>query len=585
MSREPCSGRNRLGSVTRPQYLWGLGPVLLLLASSTFGSSADCTEGDPQQNHNLTLGYAPALPNFDFTAGLQRWGDDKDHLPQGQEKTVRKIYINTLPIFDTTATHESYWLYRWINSVHTFTRPRVIERLLLFSTGDPVNERQLDESERLLRNESYIGDAEIRVVRDCQDSVDLEVVTREVWTLAPDISFKSSGGETSGHLGFRDSNFLGTGKSINLRFKQDPDRNKLQLHYNDPNFQGKRVNIGAHVEKNSDGYDRLFDVGLPFYALDARRSWGVSAADSKFAQYRYVDSIKTSGVQVQETLIGVIWGFSEGLVGGQVNRYAFGAQSEKKAYGTLSNELASAQVPGDLSLTYPFFEYQQVQDLYKIGFNINQIRRSEDIHLGRDLRVRLGYSAEGQRVILQGDWTDTWLARNEMLLQSSLDWRGLWRVKEQAIEDGELNLRIKFHRGQTKNRSLVVGAELSLLKNSLSQTELTLGGDKGLRGYESNYQSGDTVFLVSAEERVFTQYEPFDLFYIGYAAFVDVGRAWFRGQKSANDNWQTDVGLGLRLLPSKSDRGQVVHLDLAFTLKSRNGDRRMLLSVEMKKTL
>ena len=195
--------------------------------------------------------------------------------------------------------------------------------------------------------------------------------------------------------------------------KNEPDRNKLQLHYNDPNFQGKRINLSVRVEKNSDGYHRAFDISLPFYALDTRRSWGVRTAESQFTQSRYVDAVKVSALQVQEQAVSTYFGVSEGLIDEQVARYLFGLQLEKQHYATLPDEIAPARVPDDLNLAYPFVEYQQLQDDYKIGFNINQIKRSEDIHLGRDLRARLGYSPKGRQVILQGVWADTWLSRDK----------------------------------------------------------------------------------------------------------------------------------------------------------------------------
>ncbi|MEJ6590687.1 MAG: BamA/TamA family outer membrane protein [SAR86 cluster bacterium] len=559
--------------------LRGVWLALLMTPGWALGADLNCQADATFED------YEPTLPGYDFNAGLQRWGDDIDRIKVGHKKTVRKIYINTLPIFDPANAQENFALYRWANSVHRYTRPAVIERLLLFSTGEQVDDHLLDESERLLRQENYIADSAIRVVRDCLDEVDLEVVTHEVWTLTPEISVKSSGGDTSTSLGFRDANFLGSGKSIGLGVKQEPDRNKLQFHYNDRYFQGKRLNLSVRVEKNSDGYYRSFDVRLPFYALDTRRSWGVGATESLLTQSRYVDAVKVSALQVQDQAVSTYFGMSEGLIDGQVARYLFGLQLEKQHYATLPDEIAPVRVPDDLNLAYPFVEYQQVQDDYKIGFNINQMKRSEDIHLGRDLRARLGYSPNGRQVILQGVWADTWLSRDKMLLQSNLSWRGRWDINRQAIADGELNLALKFHRGQTDNRSLVMAMEISMLKNPLDQYELTLGGDKGLRGYRSNYLSGDSLILLTMEERVFTQYEPFGLFNLGFAAFADVGRAWFRDVDVDKDGWKADVGVGLRLLPSKSDKGQVIHLDVAFPVNDRNSGRSMLVSVEMKRTL
>ena len=75
------------------------------------------------------------------------------------------------------------------------------------------------------------------------------------------------------------------------------------------------------------------------------------------------------------------------------------------------------------------------------------------------------------------------------------------------------------------------------------------------------------------------------MFNVGFAAFVDVGRAVFRGFDSPRDGWKADVGVGLRLLPSKADKDQVIHLDVAFPVNDSNSGRSMLISAEVKKTL
>ena len=566
------------------RWLWGCCGLMVSGWLQAAIVPAACSDAAPAAGAGPA--YVAALPGYDFTAGIQRWGGGKDRVAVQTEKTVGRIYINTLPIFDLANAQENNRLYRWVNRVHTFTRPIVIERMLLFRPGDAVHERLLDESERILRREKYVSDSSIRVVRECGETVDLEVITREVWSLTPEISLKSIGGDTSGSYGFRDSNFFGTGKSVSVASKREFERDKLLLNYNDPNYQGKRINLSGQLEINSDGFDRRFGVSLPFYALDTRRTWGVHFSESELTQSQYVDAVKISALQVQARAANMFFGGSPGLVAGVVNRYLFGVQVEQQRYRLLPDEIAPAELADDLNLAYPYVEFQQVENKYKVGFNINQIKRSEDIHLGRTLRARLGYSGwHGERLVTEGEWHDTWLARDKMLLQSSVDWRGRWNVQAQAIEDAEVNARVRFHREQTASRSLVLSMAFALLKNPPAHAELTLGGDKGLRGYRSRYLSGDTTLLFGAEQRLFTRYEPFGLFNVGFAAFVDVGRAVFRGVDSPRDGWKADVGVGLRLLPSKADKDQVIHLDVAFPVNDSNSGRSMLISAEVKKTL
>ena len=44
---------------------------------------------------------------------------------------------------------------------------------------------------------------------------------------------------------------------------------------------------------------------------------------------------------------------------------------------------------------------------------------------------------------------------------------------------------------------------------------MLLGGDNGLRGYPLRYQAGTSRALLTLEERYYTGWYPFHLFYVG----------------------------------------------------------------------
>jgi hypothetical protein len=79
------------------------------------------------------------------------------------------------------------------------------------------------------------------------------------------------------------------------------------------------------------------------------------------------------------------------------------------------------------------------------------------------------------------------------------------------------------------------------------------------------YQTGDRRFLVSVEQRFFTDWHVLRLVHVGAAIFVDVGRCWFAGAPVGPDSGVLkDAGLGLRISSSRSGRGNMVHLDVAI---------------------
>src|SRR5262245_49692478 len=117
----------------------------------------------------LSLADDPALPA------------DEDLESQGA--VIGEITVNVGDVFDPSDPQEDRRLFRMANRLHRTTRESVIRDQLLVHSGDRYSRRLLEESERLLRQDRYLYEAEIRPVRYAGNRVDLEVITRDVWTL------------------------------------------------------------------------------------------------------------------------------------------------------------------------------------------------------------------------------------------------------------------------------------------------------------------------------------------------------------------------------------------------------------------
>ena len=409
-------------------------------------------------------------------------------------------------------------------------------------------------------------------------------MTKEVWTLVPELSFKSSGGDSESSFGMHDTNFLGTGKYVAASYQQDIDRDKVKLEYRDRNIKGRHIDLRGLLEDSSDGFLRAVRLSLPFFSLNAKRSWGshLIKTESEVSQYAFGEKVSTIAIDNQQ--LGFFMGHSEGLVNGQTHRWLYGVNWYDESYAKADNGLKPPAIPNDLELLYPYIEYQQVEDKYWETYNIHKIGRSEDIHVGRYLRARFGYSPiDEQRLLFEGEWRETIIAKRKALLQSSFEWSGRWNTETQTKEDIRLDFLLNLHRGQTDTRSLVMRLEVSALFNQPDFRQITLGGSSGLRGYETRYFAGDTRVLLSIEERRYTRFEPFKLFRVGFAAFADIGTAWYR-DGDISEKWHSDVGFGLRLMPSKSNSGQIIHIDLAYPINFDSA-KSPQLSVEVKKTL
>lgn len=525
----------------------------------------------------------PADSGFDFTEDISRWGSRESFDLDSRQYQVRSIQLNQLPIFDLSNPRENKRLFRWVNRVHIPTRQQVIRHQLLFEEGETVNSRMLSENERLLRQQKYASDARIRVLNRCEQTVDLEVVTREVWTLVPGFSFHTSGGDNSVDFGLRDSNALGSGQRVSLFYSNDANRSSYKLAFENPNIGNTHRVLKLQADKSTDGFHYLAEYELPFYALDASKAWKFGYESAKEVLYQYQFGRRVSEVERQQDTAELSRGISSGLVDGLVTRLRYGLREEQYRYAPGVKHPSPLSLPNDLSMIYPFLELESIEDKYAVAYNISQIYRTEDLQLGRSFSTSIGFAPNsGGRVILKGRYADTLLSRPKMLLQWRADWRARWNPSDKLWEDTLINTNIDFHRGQTENRTLYLGLAASKAINLNTSEQLTLGGSTGLRGFDSHYLNGDAMVKFTAEERMFSSRQILQLFRVGVAGFVDVGRVYGKEQWGAGRTF-SNVGLGLRLAPSKTDEARIIHIDLAYPLGNNiPGGKSVQLVVEAK---
>jgi hemolysin activation/secretion protein len=112
-----------------------------------------------------------------------------------------------------------------------------------------------------------------------------------------------------------------------------------------------------------------------------------------------------------------------------------------------------------------------------------------------------------------------------------------------------------------------MGLQATAGSNLDADTQVLLGGDSGLRGYPLRYQAGTGRWLFTAEQRMFSNWFPFQLFNVGGAMFFDMGGVTGRDPLGSDPQGVLkDVGVGLRFGNSRSALGNVLHVDFAFPL-------------------
>lgn len=488
--------------------------------------------------------------------------------------TIGEIRVVAKSIFDPDRPGEDKWVFRMANRLHRTTRPEVIQRQILLQPGDPYSPEAMAESERILRANSYLYEAEIRPIPAADGLIDLEVVTRDVWTLKAGVSFNRAGGENSTDFTLQDSNFLGTGKDLTLWRISNVDRTSTLFRYRDPGLFGTRTQLELSAADYSDGGSRRFEIERPFYALDVRR-----AAGFKVYMYDRIDSLYELGDIVQKIAhtreqVEAYVGFSPGLAHGASRRWLIGFNRELDEFEYPPGGDSTPLPPVNRLFTYPWIGFEYVEDGFVTERQLDQIQRTEDLNLGTQFQARVGWSTAGlgadrDHLIAATKVTTGWRPGGRQLLLASFEGGSRWgnRGRENFVVGGHL----RYYLRNFGKSVLYLAAEGALSEKLDPETQILLGGDTGLRGYPLRYQAGDRKWLLQVEQRIFSDRELFHVLHLGGAVFYDVGRAWFKDGYFEEQPVLQDVGLGLRLGSSRSSSGAMVHIDLAYPLDRREG--------------
>jgi hypothetical protein len=506
-------------------------------------------------------------------------------IPPGS--VIGEVRIVNQDIFDPSRPGEDRKIFHFANRLHRTTRPGVIESQILFQPGDVFSPELVAESARLLRQNDYLYDVEIKPILREDGKVDVEVTTRDVWTLQGSASFSRSGGENNTSFSLEDTNVLGTGKELSVARIGTFDRTSNLIRFRDPNLLGSRVSLTASYADNSDGGRQRLELEKPFYSLTTRWAAGARALHDERIERLFKAGKPTAGFEQRHDFLEVYGGLSTGLVNGTTRRLRAGFTHSSETF------VPSAQLPKDLlvflpkdrTIAYPWISFESVQDHFVVERDLNRFERSEDMNLGWQYNVLVGWSdptfgANRESLIFQSAFSSGWRPTSRQLIeaQGGVSTRWAENNAENLVAGGRMRWYARNFGNQLFYASL--GADLAYRLDQ--EDQLLLGGDSGLRGYPLRYQAGDRRVLLTLEQRFFTNREIFHLAHLGAAVFFDAGQAWFVDELTSRDTYLAqeqkilkDVGFGLRLGSSRSSRGGVLHLDVAFPLDGNSSIERV----------
>ena len=532
-------------------------------------------------------GFAAKLTDLEHTRIEEPRPADlpKDSELEAAGAVIGTIDIDIRNIFNENDWRETNGLFRLANHLHIRTKRSTIQAQLLFASGDKYAARKLAETERALRLLTYVYDARVVPVRYADGKVDVKVITKDVRTLSPGLSFGRAGGTNSTNFNIQDTNFLGWGKTLQVSHGSTVDRTSDTFAWTDPNVFGSRwISSLAYID-SSAGSQRSLQVARPFYSLDTTWSSKITAVKYDRTVSRYNLGEKVDQFNDNQSSYELSGGVSGGLIDGWTKRFTFGMRYDRNIFlPTPGTSIPARQLPLDRTLSYPFVGFDFLQDKYKKVGDENQIGRTEDLYFGTDVTGEVGLSNGAYGA-----------DRNAIMLSAKV-LRGFELTElQQLFLTSDFSSRIED--GRARNLIADAGAKYYwrwrpdwLLYGALSGTvtdaldpelQLLLGGDNGLRGYPLRYESGTSRALLTVEQRFYTDWYPFRLVRVGGAIFTDVGRTWGSGVIGNSDpGLLRDVGFGLRIGNTRSGLGNVLHIDFAFPLNNNAGIQKFQFLVQ-----
>ena len=488
---------------------------------------------------------------------------------------IGKIQINPQNIFDLSDDAENNAAYRLVNRLHVPTRADVIARVLLFKRGQRISVQKIDETERLLRASRTRYDVEIKPVAYKDGIVDIEVSTRDAWSLDFTGNFSRSGGSNKTAFGLKERNLLGTGLSVGFSQTSDVDRKGSELEISYPQAFDGWTSISFERGRFNDGKRTSFTIDRPFYSLDTR-----FAARGSWGDEDRIDSIYNTGNIVSEyrhrlKAAEVAGGWSPGLVNGWTQRYSAGSLAQDNTYGAEPGRVPPLPLPVSNDLRALFLRHELVEDAFLKVKNYNLIERAEYLVVGFYSRLQLTKSLPAMGSS-RADWlfaasvNDGYVFSSSRILQAGANAER--RIASTGLPMTQAGAIFKFYAPQDARTLLYASLAVDRIRGGGIADQLLIGGTYGLRGYPSRYQAGEQRVLLSVEKRAYTTWYPFRLLRVGGAVFFDTGRAWGGlNQNTINGGTLSDVGVGLRIALDRAAFANVLHADIAAPLNRAPG--------------
>lgn len=463
-----------------------------------------------------------------------------------------------------------------VRAVHVTTDPQLTRRYLLLEEGGPCTELRRTESERILRAQPFIADANVLAYADSTGGVRVEVHTIDEASLLAGARITGNN-PVLGLLRLGSTNLMGEGILASAQWRAGGvHRDGYQLSLADHQFAGQPWVFALDLRRNPLGGSWNAEASHPFLTDLQIDAWRVHAGESVDYVRLRQPGLETHGIPVRRAYadVGVLTRIGPprrlALLGATVSherervddalmvmdRDGLRADTAMEPMHYAPHTMSRLNVLGGVRLldfvrVRGFDGLTATQDFpvgvqagAVLGKSFEQLgSRDDDWYTSFDLYAATGAATHATRLMLQGE------GRYDRVTNR---WDGVAASGSvtQYAKQGELN-------------TTLLSTEWAGVWRPRLPGQLALGAPNGgARGFGGSLEGGARRMVVRAEQRrVLGRVN--GTAELGMALFADAGRVW-RGDApmSLTSPWRSSFGVSLlAAAPVRSAR--IWRVDLA----------------------
>jgi len=487
---------------------------------------------------------------------------------------IDSIEIENREIFDTRIKGYDNFVFRTANKLHIKTQQSVLARELLLQRGDGFSAELAEESTRNLRNRYVIYDAWNEITLLSDSTLLWRLITIDEWSFAGGIEISREGNEYLYRFGFEERNFLGLNQLLSLDYIiQEKDENYFESSFRDNRLLGHPFSFSAIYRGNPKSKTELLAFSHPFYSLSQKYSYGLQMALASSRNEVFNNSFQIAHSQSESDLFGsfVSYRFGERV------KNVVSTLSHSYSFETIKDKVITSNAGSDSSLALAAFPSDSVYHQFDLAFRIFKVdfttfRKidgfgyTEDFTLGQTAAV--GYSRA-----FNPDFDDHVYDKflfdysmghsfgNEVFYTSYIrtnKFRGGRDYQKVTTWLGNY-----YHHGP---EFLTIAFRAKYIRDwrRESTQSLVLGGGSGIRGYPTEFRTGDRMAIVNLEGRFNPEIRVLSSVF-GVAIFADAGRTWKPKEDFTFKDFYFSGGIGLRFALDRSSKSRFFRVDLAYS--------------------